>query len=622
MRKNTSTLKPFTLITCFTASLALAACSDDSSPVTTDGAGPTPDISTVDYGMKLWPCATPGLTCNAHNECAINPICGADKLCRPTKVQNCNDGLTCTTDTCKGLGLCDHVPVTGTCLLPATTGGSSSSDGGAADGGVDAAPGKTELRCFSDKEQNPADPCQICDATLSPKTWTGANGGVCDDGSDCTKDDYCQSGTCKGTYYGSQCADTYGCTEDLCDGKGGCLGNKLKSDACLINGVCFKDKDNDPSGACKTCDVSKSQSAWTPITNTCTIASKCYKPGDKSALGCGECDPTKSTTAWSPVANTCFIDGACYKPGDLSTDKCGECKPSATGTAWTPLALVCLIDKVCYKDGDKHTQGCAKCDSVASATSWTVTDALKCVVGGNCVDKATTALACGACGVACAPGETCAGGKCTCGSKTGTVGGGAVCGPTQSCDQGVCSNLPLGTLVPPLTLDFETSNGGLKGTKDWEWGKIGTWAPTSNCDSTTTVHPTKGNSGTGVWATKLNDCYSPLGNASSSCTNASITDDSILSFKVKIPGTWTKATLTFYQWYDLFLTFDWSEIRIDGKVAVQTCTGSTPTPAWAKRTLDLSSYAGKIIEVTFHMMATSVVQYAGWYIDDLSISGS
>jgi hypothetical protein len=426
------------IVLALAASLLVPACSDDSSDPSLDGAVQTPDTNTVDYGMTLWPCEVPGQVCNPHNECAINPICGADKLCRPTKVQNCNDELACTQDICKGLGLCEHVPATGKCVLAVTTGGSSS-DGGAADGGVDAAPGKTELRCFSDKDRNPADPCQICDATLSPKTWTGANGGVCDDGSDCTKDDYCQSGTCKGTYYGSQCADTYGCTEDLCDGKGGCLGNKLKSDACLINGVCYKDKDNDPSGACNTCDVSKTQSAWTPITNTCTIDSKCYKPGDKSALGCGECDPTKSTTAWSPVANTCFIDGACYKPGDLSTDKCGECKPSASGTAWTPLALVCLIDKVCYKDGDKHTQGCAKCDSVASATSWTVTDPLKCVAQGNCVDKATSTLACGACGVACAWGETCAGGKCTCGSTTGTVGGGAVCPAKHTCDQsGTC----------------------------------------------------------------------------------------------------------------------------------------------------------------------------------------
>ena len=71
------------------------------------------------------------------------------------------------------------------------------------------------------------------------------------------------------------------------------------------------------------------------------------------------------------------------------------------------------------------------------------------------------------------------------------------------------------------------------------------------------------------------------------------------------------------------LTIDWSEICIDGKVAVQTCTGSKPsTLSWAKRTVDLSAYVGKSIKVEFVFMASTVVQYSGWYIDDLAVSGS
>ncbi len=133
----------------------------------------------------------------------------------------------------------------------------------------------------------------------------------------------------------------------------------------------------------------------------------------------------------------------------------------------------------------------------------------------------------------------------------------------------------------------------------------------------------KGNSGTGVWGTKLNDCYSPLGNEGTACTNPSLKNDSVLTMKVKIPGTWKSAKLQFYQWYDVNLYFDWTEIRVDGKVVGQTCTGSKPTsPTWKKRSVNLSKYAGKIITIKFIFMASTVVQYSGWYLDDLSITGS
>jgi hypothetical protein len=33
----------------------------------------------------------------------------------------------------------------------------------------------------------------------------------------------------------------------------------------------------------------------------------------------------------------------------------------------------------------------------------------------------------------------------------------------------------------------------------------------------------------------------------------------------------------------------------------------------------LDSYVGKTVSITFHFYATTVVNYSGWYIDDLSI---
>ena len=297
MRLTTTTLAALLIVT-----LAMG-CSDGNDPIKLDGAQPTDGMTPVPDGYgPLWPCNEPGKACNAHDPCAINPVCGVDKLCRPASLQICNDGLDCTADTCLGMGQCKFEPKAGSCALPVRA-------AAATDGGV----GPTEIRCFYKDDKKPDDPCQLCDPDNDNKKWTGANGGLCDDNNSCTRDDYCQAGLCKGTYYGGQCADAYGCTEDLCDGKGGCLGNKLKSDWCLIGGVCYKDGMNDLAGTCNTCDVTKSQSAWTPITNSCQIDSKCYKPGDKHPLQCAECDPAASKSSWTVKGDMCLIERAVQK---------------------------------------------------------------------------------------------------------------------------------------------------------------------------------------------------------------------------------------------------------------------------------------------------------------------
>jgi Beta-propeller repeat len=371
MRLTTTTLAALVALV-FT--VALTGGCDTNDPLKLDGSKPTDgNITPVPDGYgPLWPCNVAGKACNAHDPCAINPVCGADKLCRPDSLQICNDGLDCTADTCLGMGQCKFEPTAGNCALPVHS-------AAATDGGV----GTTEIKCFKKDEKKPDDPCQLCDPDNEKKKWSGANGGLCDDNSTCTKDDYCQAGLCKGTYYGGQCADAYGCTEDLCDGKGGCLGNTLKSDWCLISGVCYKDKMNDLAGTCNTCDVTKSQSSWTPITNSCQIDSKCYKPGDKHPLQCAECDPTLSKTSWVVKGSMCLISGLCKKPGDKDAIACATCDPTKDKYGWTPLANLCKIDGKCYQNGAKHPQSCAECDPAVKTTAWTVKGS-DCLINNVC----------------------------------------------------------------------------------------------------------------------------------------------------------------------------------------------------------------------------------------------
>jgi hypothetical protein len=345
-------------------------------------------------GYKLWPCEEPGQPCNAHDECAIDPICGEDKQCYPSKFQKCNDGLDCTVDICKGMGLCEFQPKEGACALtvwiPESTGDAGSDAGSSG--------GKTEVRCFTKDEKHPDDGCLFCDPEQDQNSWSPANGGFCDDGDDCSKDDYCQNGVCKGVYYGGLCADEIGCTEDICDGVGGCVANTLKSDWCLINGVCYQDKQKHPSGDCMECDVSQSQSAWTTITNTCSISGQCYGVGDKHPGGCAECDPAANATGWTVKGSDCLIDNVCKVPGDQDSSNCGSCVPATDKYGWTPLPGLCKIDGVCHNTGDQHPDGCGECKPTVNATEWTLTSASHCLIGGNCYNPGDNdVLGCSTC---------------------------------------------------------------------------------------------------------------------------------------------------------------------------------------------------------------------------------
>jgi len=188
-----------------------------------------------------------------------------------------------------------------------------------------------------------------------------------------------------------------------------------------------------------------------------------------------------------------------------------------------------------------------------------------------------------------------------------------------------------GVKLAPFTQTFEKGTGGLTSNgKDWEWGQIKFKAGT-NCGSPSSAVPPKaGQSGMGMWGTKLNDCHSPLGNeatASSggSCTNTNYMDDSILSLKVKIPSTFVLASLSFYEWRDVNYYFDWHEIRVINskgvhKVVKKYCDSSRTAPtAWKKVQVYLDTWIGQTITIQFHFMASKYVNYAGWYIDELSV---
>ncbi|MCA9666918.1 MAG: choice-of-anchor J domain-containing protein [Myxococcales bacterium] len=374
--------------------LLLVACGDSGDTPNSDTPNTNQDGGAdLPPGTKLEPCSNPGGACNPHDPCAINPTCGQDGLCRPQSYQNCDDGLDCTTDTCLGQGKCENMPKDGTCALP-----------------VKGSDGTSVIKCFNKDDRESADGCRVCDPDKDKVAWSPANGGACDDGDSCTKDDYCNAGTCQGTDFRDKCQDNLSCTEDICDGKGGCVANKLMADSCLINGQCYKGKERDATG-CNECDPSKSTTAWTALTLHCLVGGKCYTPGEKDSTGCAECDPSKSTTAFTPLSGVCTIDSKCYQQGDkfTSAGTCAECSPSTNATGWTVTTNNCLVDGKCVNPGDKDSTGCAACDPTKSKTAYSpLTN--KCLIGKKCYDDAAGPVApdpaagCLVCSYAGAPG--------------------------------------------------------------------------------------------------------------------------------------------------------------------------------------------------------------------------
>jgi len=652
--------------------LAVAACSDDGHQPILDGGKPD-GFKVQDTGgglpdgFVLWPCDKPGQACNAHDPCAINPTCGPDKLCRPQQLQKCDDGLDCTVDTCKGMGLCENEPRVDTCALPVKVGGSA-----------DAGAGTTEIRCFKKGEQRSDDVCQICDPDTSKIKWSAANGGACDDGNTCTKDDYCQVGGCKGTYYGTQCADAWGCTDDLCDGKGGCLGNKLKSDWCLINGTCYKDKANDPSGSCNTCDVSASQSAWTPITNTCQIGSTCYKPGDKHPTGsCAECDPTASASAWTITGSYCLINNVCKNPGDKDPTGCSECDPTKSTSAWTPLTGLCLINGTCYKSGDKHSGACAECDTTVSTTSWTVKGsyclianvcknpkdkdltgcsecdptadkygwtiiANQCLINGKCYSSgAKDPSNCGECDpTASATSWTVKTANCliagTClASGAAFSGGCATCDPTKSKyawtpSSGKClinntcytdkaahaSTSCLECAASTAPTSWSPITGAKTKVYDFETGTATGWTIVNSDTKVGWVVSTKRPSG-GSYSLYYGD--PATGNFSSGLAN----DGAATAPGVTLTAG-KKAGLSFMLWMDTESStyYDTMGVYVGSTLVWEKdVTTSVSMKTWMPITIDLSAYAGQSVSIKFEFDTVDSISNSteGVYIDDIII---
>lgn len=167
-----------------------------------------------------------------------------------------------------------------------------------------------------------------------------------------------------------------------------------------------------------------------------------------------------------------------------------------------------------------------------------------------------------------------------------------------------------GTTVTVYTNDFEAGDGGLVsgGYGDWAWGATPNLLLGTACTSTYNDPPGP-YSGANGWATVLNDCYANAGDTSTLTLTVDLSDP-----------TYITAELQWAHWWEYFTNFDYGWVTVNG-TQVYFNDSQGLSPAWAMHTVDLTPYVGQAgVDIVFHLFATTVVNKAGWYIDDVSVT--
>lgn len=273
-----------------------------------------------------WSTAREALACNDKDACTSGDRCSVG-ACLGTGV-SCDDGLLCTTDGCDHSSGCFNNLQDGYCLI----------------NGI----------CHTEGQLNPASVCQGCVTSQDDTGWSPTREGqICDDSAACTHTDVCVAGACSGTPY--VCEDHVSCTDNICDGVGGCE-YPVSASRCLIDGRCYLEGELEPANKCRKCRSNLSKTLWTADnTNSCNDGQSCTKNDhcqDGTCLGTlYSCDDSLECTL-----DTCLGDGTCTNT--LSNG-------------------YCLIDGACYADGEQNPlNDCEICHTDTSVIGWVAYDSV------------------------------------------------------------------------------------------------------------------------------------------------------------------------------------------------------------------------------------------------------
>ncbi|MFO7660609.1 MAG: carboxypeptidase regulatory-like domain-containing protein, partial [Candidatus Cloacimonadaceae bacterium] len=173
---------------------------------------------------------------------------------------------------------------------------------------------------------------------------------------------------------------------------------------------------------------------------------------------------------------------------------------------------------------------------------------------------------------------------------------------------------PPGATGPGYFFDFEIDNGDWVPTSSWT-NPLGDWQWANTYDVTlydpsgstsTQQPPSAAHSGTGMFGTVLLGPYTNAGGWS------------YLRQTFDLSGM-SDPILNLWHHMDGFNTWDYGLILVNGTTVWGASSAAVFMP-WQVINVDISAYENMAsVEISFEWYATSVVNYAGWYIDDIYI---
>ena len=398
-------------------------CQAGVAPDCGDGVGCTTDAcneanDTCTHSPNNVPC-NDGLFCNGIE------VCHLTNDCQPGTAPNCNDGVTCTVDTCnEGSNQCDHAPTNATC-----------NDG---------------LFCNGSETCHPVNDCQVG----SPPN--------CNDGVSCTSDSCDEAtDTCDNTPSNVSCSDGAFCNGiEVCNQMTGCEPGDVP---CTGPGV----QCSEPLDVCVNCSVNADcdNGLFCDGAETCNVGTGVCQPGTPPSCNdgvtctedaCNEitdtCDNAPSNGACSDGlfctgVETCHPTNGCQAGSapncndgvSCTTDACSESLNTcthATNNALCSDGQFCTGVEVCDALGGCQAGAPPNCNDGVDCTGDSCNEA-----GDTCVNSASNA--------ACSDGQFCNGAE-TCSALNGcqaaippNCNDGVGC-TVDSCDEGAdaCANAP------------------------------------------------------------------------------------------------------------------------------------------------------------------------------------
>jgi hypothetical protein len=293
------------------------------------------------------------LACDDGNACTLNDMCSSGK-CQSSVALECEDDDVCTTDKCTPEQGCVHSLNTAPCD----------------DDSICTTKDECHLgQCVGSQPLNCNDNDLCTDDSCLPESGCHfvPNQADCDDGSACTLSDTCSNGWCLGTAL--VCSDENPCTDDSCDLQAGCQ--------YLPNS-----KSCDDGDACTSGDVCADGECIGPGDVNCDDDNVCTDDSCNSAIGCEygnntvECDDSDECTP----TDIC-TDGACVGSGGLDCDDGDKCTTdtcdAVQGCLHTPITPCCgngveEAGEECDDGNEVVGDGCENNCTDTPAASWRI----------------------------------------------------------------------------------------------------------------------------------------------------------------------------------------------------------------------------------------------------------